>query len=136
MSDVSDIEVVKQFYDTLNRNDIPSALKLFDPQILRVEFEGTPSGGTYRGLSEMEAHISKGRSTWAEGACKPEQFIVESDKVVVLVHVKVRLKEKTEWLEGRVADGFALRNGKITEMRSFLKDEEAFAWAGIKNRSF
>ena len=49
------------------------------------------------------------------------------------VHVRVRLKEATDWLEGRIADGFAFRNGRIVEFRSFLERAEALKWAGIKD---
>ncbi|MBS1968882.1 MAG: nuclear transport factor 2 family protein [Bdellovibrionales bacterium] len=132
MPNKNEIEVVKKFYAALNQNDVPAALECLDPQIERVEFEGTPSAGRFRGLSEMSAHISQGRSTWAEGSCNPERFISEGDKVVVLVHVHVRLKNKTEWIDGRVADAFTLKNGKIIEFRSFMKAEEAFKWAGVK----
>lgn len=128
----TDLEIVKKIYAALNQGDVPGVLKFFDPQVLRVEFEDLPTGGTYRGLSEVSAHFLQARSTWAEGACTPERLISEGNKVVVLVHVRVRLKDKTEWIEGRVADGFAFENGKVIEMRSYLKAEDAFAWAGIK----
>ena len=57
----------------------------------------------------MEAQLSQGRSTWAEGGCEPEQFIVAGDKIVVLLHVRVRLKNKSEWIDARIADGFTFR---------------------------
>ncbi|QLY25265.1 nuclear transport factor 2 family protein [Bdellovibrio sp. KM01] len=128
-SKLNAIEVVKQFYIALNGNNIPAALSLLDPQIVRVEFEGTPMGGTYRGLDEMRDHFSKGRSTWAEGSCTPEKVTAVGNAFVVDVHVKVRLKDKTDWIDGHVADAFAFRNGKITEFRSFEKSEDAMKWA-------
>lgn len=51
----------------------------------------------------------KGRGTWAEGACEPERFI-----------------------EGRMADGFIFRNGKVILMQTFWEREEALAWAGVQ----
>lgn len=127
-----DIECVREFYSTLNRNDLPAALACFDPQILRVEWEGLPTEGTFRGLKEMKAHMEKGRGSWAEGSCEPQKFIVAGDKIVVFVFVRVRLKDKTDWLEGRVADAFTLRNGKIIEFRSFTENQKALDWAGVK----
>ncbi|QDK47068.1 hypothetical protein DOM22_18825 [Bdellovibrio sp. ZAP7] len=126
---VNEIEVVKLFYVALNGNDIPAALSLLDPQIVRVEFEGTPMGGTYRGLDEMKDHFTKGRSTWAEGICNPEKITSVGNAFVVDVHVRVRLKDKTDWIDGRVADAFAFRDGKISEFRSFEKYEDATKWA-------
>jgi hypothetical protein len=121
--------IVTAFYQALNQNDLEAALKLFDPHVVRREFEGSPSGGIFRGLSELKANFTQGRSTWAEGSCSPEEFISCRDKLVVIAHVRVRLKDKTEWIDGHVADGFAFKDGKISEFHSFLKKEEALAWA-------
>lgn len=126
---MTEIETLKELYAAINRNDIPAVLNLFDPQIVRIEFEGSPMGGTYRGLDEIKAHFIQARNTWAEGSCMPEKFEVVADKTIVSVHVRVRQNDKTEWIDGRVTDGFAFRNGKVTEMRSFFENEEALKWA-------
>ncbi len=125
----NEMEMVRQLYRALNHNEIPDIVKLLDPQILRVEFEGTSMAGTFRGLDEVRTHFIKGRATWAEGACEPEKMVAVGNKVIVSVHVRVRLKDKTEWLEGRVTDVFAFGNGKIIEFRSFEKSEDAMKWA-------
>ena len=127
------IEILRQFYASLNRNDVQAAIADMDPGILRIEFEGTPMAGTFRGIPELKAHIVKGRGTWAEGACEPEKFLESGDKVVVYVHVHVRQHDATDWIEGRIADGFEFRNGKIVQFRSFLERLEARKWAGIES---
>lgn len=125
---LTDIEAIQKIYESLNQNDIPAVVKFFDPQIVRVEWEGYPSAGTFRGLDEVRAHFISGRSTWEEGSCDPEQFITGWGSVIALVHVKVRLKNKTEWNEGRVADVWTFRNGKVIEFRSFFTAQEALTW--------
>ena len=55
------------------------------------------------------------------------------NKVVVYVHVHVRHHDATDWIEGRIADGFEFRNGKIVQFRSFLERLEAQKWAGIES---
>ena len=125
-------EVLEQFYAALNRNDLLAITKDLDPEIVRIEFEGLPMAGTYRGIAEVKEHITKGRGTWAEGACEPEAFLESGDRVVVYVHVLVRLKDSTGWVEGRIADGFEFREGKIIEFRSFVERSDALKWAGIK----
>ena len=126
---MTEIETLKELYAAINRNDIPAVLNLFDPQIVRIEFEGSPSGGTYRGLGEIKAHFDQARGTWAEGSCEPEKFVTAGDKTIVFVHVHVRLKDKTEWIDGRVADAFTFKNSKVIEMRSFFENAEALKWA-------
>jgi ketosteroid isomerase-like protein len=128
----NDIEVLKQFFAAINRNDMHAIPTYCDPQIVRIEPEGFPTAGTYRGIAEVQAHMTKGRGTWAEGTCQPEKFLPHGDKVVVYLHVRVRLKDSTDWVEGRFADGFVFRDGKITHHRSFGERLDALTWARIE----
>jgi ketosteroid isomerase-like protein len=130
----NEIEVVKQFFAAINRNDMQGITKHFDPQIVRIEPVGFPTSGTYRGIAEVQEHVTKGRGTWAEGACEPEKFLTHVDKVVVYLHVRVRLKDSTDWVSGRFADGFVFRDGKITQYLSFGERLDALKWAGIEEQ--
>jgi len=130
----AETEAIKEAYAALNRNDIEGFIKNFDPQIERIEFEGLPSGATYHGLEAVKEHVRKGRSTWAEGSCEPEQFILAGDKVVVLTHVRVRLKGHTDWLEGHTADVYTWRDGKVIQFRTFAETQQALEWAGAEDR--
>jgi len=125
-------ETLRDAYAALNRNDIEGFLKIFDAEIFRVEFEGSPRAGTFRGIDEVREHVIRGRSTWAEGGCEPQRYIVAGDKVILAVHVRVRLKGETDWLEGDVADGFTFRDGKAIEFRTFAEESDALKWAGIE----
>lgn len=126
----TEIEVIKSAYAALNCGDIDGFVKDFDPEIERVEFERSPMAGAYSGIDDVKAHVAQGRSTWAEGACEPERFVVSGDKVVVSCHVRVRLNDQTDWLEGRTADVYTFRNGKVIEFRTFADEEEALEYAG------
>ena len=130
----NEIEVLKQFFATINRGDMPGIIEHFDPQIVRTEPTGFPTSGTYRGITEVQEQIAKGRGTWAEGACEPERFLTNGDKVVVYVHILVRLKDSTDWIDGRFADGFVFRNGKITQYITFGERLDALKWAGIEDQ--
>jgi ketosteroid isomerase-like protein len=129
----AEIEAIKEAYAALNRNDIDGSAQILDPQIERIEFEGLPTAGAYRGIDDVKAHIAQGRSTWAEGACEPERFVVSGDKVVVTCHVRVRLKNQTDWLEGGTADVYTFRDGRAIQFRTFADEEQALAWAGIES---
>ena len=130
-----EIEILEQFFAAINRNDMQAITKDFDPQIVRIEPEGFPTAGTYRGVAEVQAHVTKGRGTWADGTCEPEEFFANGDKVVVYLHAHVRLHDATDWVGGRFADGFVFQDGKIIEYRSFGKRVDALQWAGIDTSS-
>ena len=129
----SETQALERLFAAINRNDMQAMTKEFDPQIVRVEPEGFPTAGTYRGVAEVQENITKGRGTWAEGACAPEKFLVNGDRVVVYLHARVRLKGSTDWVGGRFADGFEFRNGKIVQYRSFGERVDALKWAGIED---
>jgi uncharacterized protein len=124
-------EVLKRFFEAINLNDMQAITRDLDPEIVRIEPEGFPTAGTYRGIAEVQAHVAKGRGTWAEGTCEPEKFLVNGDKVVVYLHARVRLKGSTDWNDGRFADGFVFRNGRIIQYLSFGERAEAADWAGF-----
>jgi ketosteroid isomerase-like protein len=126
-------EALREAYAAINRNDIAGFVKIFDPDIERIEPPGFPTSGTYRGLEAVTEHVAHGRSTWAEGSCEPERFIVAGDKVIVLAHVRVRLKDHTEWIDGRIGDVFTFRNGRAIQFRTFAEQREALEWAGVKD---
>lgn len=128
----AETEAVAAFYAAINRNDLQAITRDFDPQIVRIEPEGFPTAGTYRGIAEVQAHVARGRGTWAEGSCEPEEFFENGAKVVVYLHARVRLKNATHWTGGRFADGFVFRDGKIVQHLSFAERTAALEWAGIE----
>ncbi|HRI03464.1 MAG TPA: nuclear transport factor 2 family protein [Pyrinomonadaceae bacterium] len=130
----AEIEAVRQAYAALNRGDIDGFVKDFDPNIERIEFEGSPMEGKHHGIEAVREHVNAGRSTWAEGACEPDRFITSGNKVVVTCHVRVRLKDQTDWLEGRTGDVFTFRNGKVIEFRTFAEEKDALEYAGVDKK--
>ena len=128
----TDIQALERFFDSINRNDMQAIVEDFDPDIVRIEPEGHETAGTYRGIAAVQANVTKGRGTWAEGSCDPEKFLVNGDKVVVYLHARVRMKGSTEWMGGRFADGFVFRGGKIVEYLTFWERADALEWAGIE----
>jgi ketosteroid isomerase-like protein len=129
----TETDALEEFFAAINRNDMVAITKDLDPEIVRIEPEGFPTAGTYRGIAEVREHVTKGRGTWAEGTCEPEKFLVNGDRVVVYLHARVRLKGSNEWVGGRFADGFVFRNGRIVQYLSFGKRAEALEWAGIQD---
>jgi hypothetical protein len=127
----AETEALRDAYAALNRNDIPAAVNAFDPQVEWTEPAEYPGGGTYQGHAEVTAHLSQARGSWAEGSCEPERFMVAGDKIIVSVHVRVRLKDNMEWHEGRLADVYTFRNGKAVQMRAFADRRQALEWAGV-----
>ncbi len=127
-----EVDALEHFYAAINRNDMQAITRDFDPQIVHVEPEGFPTAGTHRGSAAVQANVTKGRGTWAEGSCEPEKFLINGEQVVVYLYAWVRVKGAAEWTGGRFADGFVFRKGKIIEYRTFWERAQALEWAGIE----
>jgi hypothetical protein len=128
----AEANALREAYAALNRNDIPAFVQIFDPQIEWIEPVEFPGGGTYRGLNVVQAHLAKSRETWAEGSCEPERIIVAGDRIIQFIHVRVRLKEETEWREGQVTEVYTFREGKVIQVRIFADSRQALEWASVK----
>lgn len=121
-------EALKKAYAALNEGDVGGFVEVFAADVERIEPSDLPLGGRFRGLEAVRAHIAEGRGSWAEGRCEPERFTVVGDKVIVVLNVRVRLKHEAGWREGRIADVFAFRNGRVSLFRTFVNEQEALDW--------
>ncbi|QDU29339.1 SnoaL-like domain protein [Anatilimnocola aggregata] len=126
----AETQALREAYAALNRNDIPAFMKLFDPQIERIEHFDFPGGGSHHGLAAVTAHVAQGRGTWAEGSCEPQRFIVAGERVIAFIYVRVRLKTETERREGETVDVYTFRNGKVIQFHTFVDKRQALEWAG------
>jgi len=128
------VQIVRDAYDALNRNDATAFVRDFDPQVERIEPSDAPGGGTFRGLDAVREHVAVNRGRWAEGSCEPVRLVAAAgDRVVVFVHVHVRLKDESAWREGDVVDVFTFRDGKIVQFRTFFDTRQGLEWAGVKS---
>ena len=129
----AETNALREAYAAFNRGDIPAFVQMFDPQIEWIELLEFPGGGTYRGLDVVRAHLTQARESWAEGSCQPQRIIVAGDRVIQFVDVHVRLKHETEWRDGKVAEVYTFRAGKVIQVRLFADSRQALEWAGVKD---
>jgi ketosteroid isomerase-like protein len=129
MGEASEVVLLREAYAALNRGDVPGFVRSFDEQVKRFEPAAVPTEGTFRGLAAVTAHVVRGRGTWAEGGCEPERFEVIGNRVIAYIHVRVRVKNESDWREGRAVDVFTFRDGKVVEFRTFFDERLGVEWA-------
>jgi ketosteroid isomerase-like protein len=128
------IAKLRSAYAAFNRDDIPAAVQVLDPNIDWTEPAEFPGGGTYHGRTEVAGYLTQSRAGWAEGSSEPVQFIVHGDRIVVFVDARFRAKESAAWHEVHLADVYTFRAGRPVAMRAFADRAEALRWAGAENR--
>lgn len=125
---------LREAYAAFNRGDIDSALRPLDRRIEWSEPAEFPGGGTYHGVEGVKRYLTQSKAGIAEGASEPEKFVIAGNRVVVLVHVRVRRKGSEAWHERRIADFYTVKDGKAIQMRAFVDQQEALRWAGAEDQ--
>lgn len=123
------IKVLKDFYASINDDNFSASRGILCDDIVRVEPEGYPLAGTFKGIDKLMELMKRARGTWAEGGCTPVDFIEEGKWIIAVVKIHVRLKNETNWIDGEIGDVFTFRDDKIAEFRTIDNKEEALAWA-------
>lgn len=123
--------VVRAVYAAINRGDIPAAVADFAPDVAWIEPPDRPGGKTCHGPAAVMAHLSTARAPWAEGGCTPTGFAVNGARVVVFLHIHVRLTGARTWITGDIADVFTFDAGRVVEFRSFEASPPALDFAGL-----
>jgi ketosteroid isomerase-like protein len=126
------IEALRGAYAAFNRGDMDAAVEPLDADIEWIEPAEFPGGGTYHGRDAVKRYLTQSREAWAEARSEPEEFLRAGNRIVVLVHARVRAKGSGEWQDVRLADVYTIHNGKATQMRAFADRRDALRWAGVE----
>ena len=54
---MSNVDIVRRSYDAFSRHDMDGVMGDMHPEIVWVQAQGLPHGGTYRGLDEVKRNI-------------------------------------------------------------------------------
>jgi ketosteroid isomerase-like protein len=139
MSELDNLKVVRDVYmayrdrnfDAL-RNCLAEDVKWFaiGPP------DAIPTAGTRYGRDQVEQYFVTLDDIEAIQSFEPQEFIVEGDKVVAMGNLKRRVDSTGSVLQSPWVHVYSLRNGKISDFRSFYDTAAAVtALAGGHSRS-
>jgi uncharacterized protein len=127
------VEVVSRGYEAFARGDIGAAMEMFHADV-EWHDPDRPGGGTYRGHEGVLRNLAEWLEGWEEFRLEPEEFLEAGDQVVVFVRQSGRGKGSGVEIEGRLAQVFRLREGKVVWVGTYTSREEALKVAGIDKR--
>ena len=114
----NEIDVVKTFYDSLKKGDVPTAFSILDPDVEWSVPESLPYGGVYHGPDAVRQYRGQIEAHLAEGfRLTPEEFLSEGERVVVLGRLRGQAKETGIAIDVPFAHVWTVRNGKVVARR-------------------
>jgi ketosteroid isomerase-like protein len=125
------IAIIRALYAAINRGDIAGALRDFAEDARFVELPGRAYGRDCDSRAALFDYLTSTRANWLEGGCEPVRFLSAGDRLVVFVHVHVRVKGRADWAEGDVGDVFTFRGRKVIASHSYDDPRQALAFAGV-----
>ena len=128
-----DVDRLRAAYEAYNRRGVEAVFELIDPDFeaeTAPELSAEPD--VYRGYEGIRRYFSSFEEVMEGIRFEPEEFIDASDgeHVVVFVRVHARGKGSRFAMDEEVADVFAVRDGRISELRLYMEREKALALVG------
>jgi uncharacterized protein len=129
----SAVEIVRQFYASLRRGDVPTVLSLLDPKIEWTEAERFPYyGGTWHGPDAIVKGLFEPLARdWSSFAVNAEQFVTEGDQVVSLGRYVGTYKETGRSTIAPFAHHWTVRGGKLVRFVQYT--DTAKVLEAVKN---
>jgi ketosteroid isomerase-like protein len=127
------VENLRHAYDAFSRGDIQGAVDAVDPDpnILWTEPPEFYAGGTYHGPQGIAEYLNLSYKSSEKVQSLPEEIIEVGDKIFVLVHFLAWPWDGSQKREGRIADVYTVRDGRIVQMQAYSDPEEARKAVGL-----
>jgi uncharacterized protein len=129
--DQAHVDLLREFYDALNRDDVDSAVQLCDPDVRVWLNPEVVAALPPRGYKEVGRYLHGWFDSWDAYVPRPQEFIEAGDRVVVMVKLRARGKGSRFEIEEEMADVFTLDDGNIVELRLYVDRGVALDSAGI-----
>jgi ketosteroid isomerase-like protein len=126
------VEIVRNAFSAFSRDDIESVLRLCDEDILITqpqELPGVPP--RQRGHPGVIEAFRIWPEQWDDYRIEILRITDSRDQVVVTTRTAGRGKQSGIDVEMEFSFVFTVRNAKITEMRIFMREDQALEAAGL-----
>jgi ketosteroid isomerase-like protein len=116
----SDLDVIRGMYSAFSRGDVANVLAALAPQIVWIEAEGFPSGGTYTTpdavLQKVFARLA---SEWDAFGAAPREYVCDGQTVVAIGDYTGTFKATGKGFKAPFAHVWKLRGGRVVGFQQF-----------------
>lgn len=124
----NNIAATQKLFEAFGEGDIPTILSYLSEDIA-IEFYGPdviPYAGTYSGKRQAQRFFETVLASVDIHEFAPEEFLADSDKVVVTGHLHLTAKSTGKEIVSDFVHVITLRSEKWVRFRDFMNTTEAF----------
>jgi ketosteroid isomerase-like protein len=118
------LAVLRQLYDTWNQEGLglfETRRELFDPDVEFREPPEFPGAGTYRGVEEWRAAMSRQLEGWERIEFEPDEVVESGDAVFCAVRVRTLGKETRIETERLIFHVWTVRESRLARCHVFFR---------------
>jgi len=126
-----EIETLRAGYESFNRRDWDAVLSAAGPDFELVTSDRATNAGIYRGPEAARGVLQDLFEPFESATAEVEEFLVQDDRIVVLLTMRFRPRGSTAVVENRIAHLWTAREGRLVRLQVFPERELAIAAAGL-----
>ena len=122
MSEAANVQLIKEFYDTLGKGDLETALALLTDDVTFI-VPGPPgvgAAGTWHGRSGVRDCFVHLREAQETQSIDVREFVAQGNAVVVLLHVSAKTRSTGKRFESDLVHFFTVRDARIAKLIDFF----------------
>ena len=124
-------EFARQAYDAINRRDVEWLIERSHPAI-QMHMQGVADVPVlYTGVSGVRDYFRDMGEIWESFKVTPEEIRALGDRVLVIARGRLRGRASAIDVDNRTGSVFTLRDGLVTEIRTYRTLDDARAAAGL-----
>jgi ketosteroid isomerase-like protein len=131
------VEAIRRVYAAMARGEFWAAGEVFDPEIVwewSSSLAGLTGTAAYHGIEGVEAATRDFFKAWDWYRQEAEEVIEVGDDVLVITRTYARPKGSDRQLEGKAAELWTFRDGKVIHHKGYDSPAEGLDAAGLADR--
>jgi ketosteroid isomerase-like protein len=125
------VDLVRRYYAAWNAEGLDGARAFWSDEFEWQDAPEMPDAGTYRGADAVAAHFRDLDEVLGTMEVHVDRLLPAGYEVLAFLHVHLDAQRGGLLLDGPIFETVRVEGGKISRIRLFLDEREAFEAAGL-----
>lgn len=129
MLDAALSDLIRRGYEAFFAGDLDAASAYMAEDVVGIDADEMPDAGEHHGREAVQARLAGFRELFEALELRGLEIAELGDRVLVVIHIRGRATSSDVPVDFQLAYLLAFRDGLATEIRSFLSEDQARAYA-------